>query len=211
MGHGPGMLGNWKGEGGVGSPSEIGGGCGGVGCRGVLTPLESDMWYMFEHIAVNTWETQSRADILGAREMVLIQKSPDAFQAGPGWLTVSGQVVVFFLASYLLRICRCQEKKKIWLRQKKQPKKTQLNKQTNTSFKSRICFKPWWKSWKVNTRQRVNTHRGLCSAGVYPWKPGRVLSVTWTFSLFAGTWTTLALMPDWDTLDYGIQHQVLAH
>lgn len=48
MGHGPGMLGNWKGEGGAGSLSEIGGGfgCGvgvGGGGRGALTPLESDM------------------------------------------------------------------------------------------------------------------------------------------------------------------------
>lgn len=40
---------------------------------------------------------------------------------------------------------------------------------------------------------------------------GRVLSVTWTSRLFAGTRTTLALMPDWDTLDYGIQHQVPDH
>lgn len=62
-----------------------------------------------------------------------------------------------------------------------------------------------------NQATSKHTHRILCSARINPSKPGRVLSVTWTFSLFAGTRTTLALMPDWDTLDYGIQHQVLAH
>lgn len=70
--------------------------------------------------------------------------------------------LLFFLANYLLRICRCQEKK-IWPRQKKTTQTKQTNKQTHRS-KAEFVSKPWWKSWKVNTRQRVNTHRGLCSA-----------------------------------------------
>lgn len=56
--------------------------------------------------------------------MVLIQKSPDAFQASGVWLTVSGQGC--FLGGQMLRICRCQEKKKGSIEAKKK-----INKQTN--------------------------------------------------------------------------------
>lgn len=59
MGHGPGMWGNWKGEG------EKGLGVKEVGGESGVRALESDIRYAFEHIGLNTSETRLLADIPG--------------------------------------------------------------------------------------------------------------------------------------------------
>lgn len=66
-------------------------------------------------------------------------------------------------------------------------------------------------AWWIVQRHKINTRILPCPVRIPLPPPEWVLPVTWISSLFAGTRTALAPMPDWDTLDYGIQHQVPAH